>query len=38
MTITLIEDEVRELLGEDDETDDDETEDDSPSASEKPEA
>ena len=32
-----IEDEVRELLGEDDETDD-ETEDDSPSASEKPEA
>ncbi|AMG81986.1 hypothetical protein AXH82_00280 [Microbacterium sp. PAMC 28756] len=33
-----IEDEVREMLGEDDETDDDETEDDSPSASEKPEA
>ncbi len=33
-----IEDEVRELLGEDDETDDDETDDDSPSASEKPEA
>jgi len=29
---------VRELLGEDDETDDDEAEDDSPSASEKPEA